>query len=163
MLPGFNLRDGMSIFDWAPFGKKLLDGDRQKKIILDPGIYLDLFIVREPADWGVIFAIRTGPDTFSKWLVTQRKWGGALPSDSRVAGGRVLRNDIPVRMPEEADLFAFCGLPYIEPCERTVELGKKLIAKGPNAQVCPVCHGTATGPRLAGTGGCNTCNGNGVV
>jgi DnaJ-class molecular chaperone len=29
--------------------------------------------------------------------------------------------------------------------------------------ICPACKGTATGPKYPGTGGCNVCNGNGVI
>lgn len=29
--------------------------------------------------------------------------------------------------------------------------------------ICPACKGTATGPKYPGTGGCNICEGNGVI
>ena len=36
-------------------------------------IKVDLFCVLPPAQWGVIYMIRTGPASFSKWLVSFRK------------------------------------------------------------------------------------------
>jgi DNA polymerase/3'-5' exonuclease PolX len=50
---------------------------------------VDLFQVIEPAQWGVIFAIRTGPGDFNHRLVTSRALGGACLLDRKVAGGRV--------------------------------------------------------------------------
>jgi len=50
---------------------------------------VDLFQVVEPAQWGVIYAIRTGPGDFNRLLVTSRRWGGGCPLDRKVAGGRV--------------------------------------------------------------------------
>ena len=50
---------------------------------------VDLFQVVGPAQWGVIYAIRTGPGDFNRLLVTSRRWGGGCPLDRKVAGGRV--------------------------------------------------------------------------
>jgi hypothetical protein len=50
---------------------------------------VDLFQVIEPRQWGVIYAIRTGPGEFNRLLVTSRRWGGGCPLDRKVAGGRV--------------------------------------------------------------------------
>jgi DNA polymerase/3'-5' exonuclease PolX len=52
---------------------------------------VDLFQVVAPAEWGVIYAIRTGPGDFNRLLVTNRRWGGGCPLDQKVAGGRVWR------------------------------------------------------------------------
>ena len=57
-------------------GKK--NGKKFKQFIIPhavSGITLDLFITT-PERWGVIFAIRTGPASFSKRLVTQQVKGG---------------------------------------------------------------------------------------
>ena len=48
-----------------------------------------LFQVVEPRQWGVIYAIRTGPGDFDRLLVTSRRCGGGCPLDRKVAGGRV--------------------------------------------------------------------------
>ena len=50
---------------------------------------VDLFQVVGPAQWGVIYAIRTGPGDLNRLLVTSRRWGGGCPLDRKVAGGRV--------------------------------------------------------------------------
>jgi hypothetical protein len=50
---------------------------------------VDLFQVIEPRQWGVIYAIRTGPGDFNRMLVTSQRWGGGCPLDRKVAGGRV--------------------------------------------------------------------------
>ena len=47
---------------------------------------VDLFQVIEPVQWGVVYAIRTGPGDFNHLLVTNRRFGGACPPDRKVAG-----------------------------------------------------------------------------
>lgn len=96
---------------------------------------LDLFIVTPPAQWGIIFTIRTGPgsvqDNFSRWIVTQKKYGGALPDGYRIKHGAIwLESQLdskgePKRgeisnfpMPEEQDFFNFLELDWIEPKDR---------------------------------------------
>jgi DNA polymerase/3'-5' exonuclease PolX len=98
----------------------LKNGPRYKQIALpEPdGINLDLFLVLQPAQFGVLFAIRTGPAEFSKWLVTPRKDGGTLPSYCCVKDGTVLAGDTIMPMPEESDFFDFLGLVWIEPGQR---------------------------------------------
>jgi DNA polymerase/3'-5' exonuclease PolX len=106
-------------FNWSSIGKLALNGPRQKKIALDEGINLDLFIVLPGLqDWGLIYTIRTGPAEFSHWCVTQRKRGGGLPSDCVVDGGRVWRGGEHVPMPEEIDFLNFLGLGWIDPKDR---------------------------------------------
>ena len=105
-------------YPWSLIGKLVLDGPRQKKIRLYEGIALDLYIVLPPAQWGVIYTIRTGPADFSQWVVTPRKKGGALPSSSKVSEGRVLEYGKPLAMGEEIDFLNYLGLGWIEPEER---------------------------------------------
>ena len=57
------------------------------KALLYRGAAVDLFIVREPAQYGVILAIRTGPADYSHNLVTPAGQGGVLPDHLRVQGG----------------------------------------------------------------------------
>jgi len=109
---------------------------------------VDLFQVVGPAQWGVIYAIRTGPGDFNHLLVTNRRFGGACPLDRKVAGGRVwglsqcapaqARHyagmvaskfaslaegaDLPVSVvptPEEDDFFSALGVPRWSPEQRT--------------------------------------------
>lgn len=80
------------------------------------GVPVDLFIVRPPADWGVIFTIRTGPADWSQRLVTEcQRWF------MRVEGGRLLHHGRHVPCPEEADFLAAIGQPWLDPWDRTAE------------------------------------------
>ncbi len=83
---------------------------------------IDLFIVRPPAEWGVIFALRTGPGDWNTRLVTECQRYGR-----RVQGGRLLVDGLPVACPEETDFFRAIGQPWVEPAERQparVSLGR---------------------------------------
>jgi DNA polymerase/3'-5' exonuclease PolX len=107
---------------------------------------VDLFQVVEPRQWGVIYAIRTGPGDFNKLLVTSQWFGRACPKDREVAGGRVWfidpgREDLArmpatkfarlaeqgeieatmIPTPEEEDFFRVLDVPCWPPHERTVE------------------------------------------
>jgi DNA polymerase/3'-5' exonuclease PolX len=91
-------------------------GDRYKAFDYQ-GVPVDLFIVRPPAQWGVILAIRTGPADFSKRLVTRALEcgmhvdGGALLDDS---GSAVLHPEVVT----EEMVFAALGWNYRPPEER---------------------------------------------
>jgi hypothetical protein len=111
---------------------------------------VDLFQVIEPVQWGVIYAIRTGPGDFNHRMVTSRKFGGACPLGRKVAGGRVwdltaytmiekanvtrmpatkfvklVGRSIPgvpvIPTPEEEGFFAALGVPCWPPQERTFQ------------------------------------------
>jgi DNA polymerase/3'-5' exonuclease PolX len=94
----------------------LLDGPFQKKIQF-AFIDVDLFITT-PEKFGVIFAIRTGSADFSKWLVTTKQKGGALPSNMRVHDGRVWMGQHALVTPEEVDFFKAIGLTWVHPEQR---------------------------------------------
>lgn len=92
------------------------------------GVDLDLFIVKHPAQWGVIFAIRTGPAHYSHWLVTQRSKGGPLPDDAHVRDGAVWCGDDinnPLPMDSEDSFFAFLDIPMPAPQDRIPAWGNK--------------------------------------
>lgn len=108
-------------FDYTQIGHVERGGEKYKKIIHPEGISIDLFIVTPPAQWGVIFMLRTGPAEFSKWMVTQRNRGGALPSDCRVSKGAVWRDGKIIEMPNEMDYFELCGVDCVEPHVRCVK------------------------------------------
>jgi len=85
---------------------------------------LDLFAVLPPAQWGVIFAIRTGSAEFSHWLV-QQGWNRKLPIKFE-DGRMVSRGNFPSGVeywetPEEADVFRMLDIPFVEPENRTME------------------------------------------
>lgn len=95
-------------------------GPRYKQVLFR-GAVVDLFEVLPPAQWGVIYAIRTGPALFGKRLVTKIYDGGFMPAGMRVEGGVLWRAGVPVATPEELDYFREIGLPCWPPEERTVE------------------------------------------
>ncbi len=93
-------------------------GEKYKRLLVGD-IALDLFSVIEPASWGVIMAIRTGPAEFSRKLVTQRCDGGYLPNKYRVRDGALWRfGEERIEVLEERDLFELIELDYIEPEDR---------------------------------------------
>jgi len=124
-----NVADEYSLLDEAigeyllQDGARLLkNGARYKQIALPEGVNLDLFIVLPPAQWGVIFTLRTGPGDFSRWVVTPRKQGGALPSNCRVKNGAVWCGREMVAMPEEEDFLRFLGLSGLAPEARKANI-----------------------------------------
>ncbi len=75
------------------------------------GIPVDLFAVLPPAQWGAIFAIRTGPHDFSRQLVTSCQHRAL-----RCVDGRLVReNGETVETPEERDFLRQCGVEWLEP------------------------------------------------
>lgn len=79
------------------------------------GVKVDLFVVRPPATWGAILAIRTGSALFSRALVTRAAFNGL-----RVADGRVLtKAAVELDTSTEAGFFRAVGVPYVAPESRT--------------------------------------------
>lgn len=103
-------------------GRIIKNGTKYKQIYLeDWQINLDLFIVTPPAQWGVIYAIRTGSREFSKQLVTIKQQGGLLPSNRKIMNGYLCIRDNDqtiIDTPEEKDLFDTIGLEWVEPADR---------------------------------------------
>lgn len=84
--------------------------------VLGSSMTLDLFIVTPPSDWGVQYALRTGPADFSRALVTRirdRLW---RCQDGWVRDDRGER----VPCPTEEDFFRAAQLEYLLPPARTV-------------------------------------------
>lgn len=75
---------------------------------------LDIFIVRPPAEWGAIVAIRTGPAEYSAYLMRRAVEVGLEQAHGHIkdAWGRA------VPTPTEESYFAALKLPWIEPCRR---------------------------------------------
>lgn len=103
-------------------------GDRYKQFTVSPvGIYLDLFIVLPPAQYGNTLAIRTGPAHYSKWLVTSRRQGGAKPSHLDHRSGALWENNRLIPAPTEAAFFAILGIaPPPDPADRHPAWGSVL-------------------------------------
>lgn len=112
-----DLHSALAGFNYASLGKYLKGGEKYVQLELPEGINLDLFIVTPPAEWGVIFTLRTGPDSFSQRCVTPRCKGGYLPSYLKVEKGAVRHaesGDI-IPTPEEGDFFKVLGLQWTAP------------------------------------------------
>ena len=91
---------------------------------------VELFLVHDPAQWGVIFAIRTGPADFNQRLVTSRAQGGAMPVGAAVRDGWLTNMGTKVATREEHDYFSFIGVPYWPPEERTLAKLEAWLARG---------------------------------
>jgi len=78
----------------------------------------ELWICTPPASWGVLYMIRTGPATFSKFMVTQISKGGALPDKYHVDKGTVWKGDKRVEIPDEQAYFKLCDRRWLEPEKR---------------------------------------------
>jgi hypothetical protein len=72
---------------------------------------VDIFSVIEPATWGVILALRTGPGDFNKVLVNHAHTIGR-----KVAGGRVW--DMPIRLAKSwPELISFPSSRFVKLAE----------------------------------------------
>lgn len=93
---------------------KPADGERYKKrVAARSGLQIDLFLVLPPAEWGPIFAIRTGPADYSAAAVSELRRRGM-----RCEGGTIWRGNELLPCPEESDFFAAVGWPLRPPRER---------------------------------------------
>ncbi len=92
------------------------NGERHKRLTYR-GFGVDLFCVLPPAQWAVIFAIRTGPAAFSQRLVTRRNLGGLLPEWAVVKDGAVYHRRTGELLPtaDEDDLFKLVRIHYLAP------------------------------------------------
>lgn len=93
-------------------------GERYKRLTYR-GFGLDLFSCLEPAQFGVLFVIRTGPADFSHRLVTPRLMGGWLPTGMHVKDGAIHDQGVILQTPTEAEVFAIIGAPFLPPEKRT--------------------------------------------
>lgn len=78
------------------------------------GCPVDLFVVRPPAQWGAIMAIRTGPADYSRMLVTKCREQGLVCKDGRLMNGA--GETVPT--PTEEAFFEACGVAYVRPERR---------------------------------------------
>ena len=90
------------------------DGNKFKKIWLltrngKDLIAIDLWLVIPPDQWGTKLLIRTGPESFSKWLVTVRKPQGYKFKNNQLFDP----NDDLIPTPTEDSVFKALDLPFI--------------------------------------------------
>jgi DNA polymerase/3'-5' exonuclease PolX len=112
------------------------------------GIQVDIFAVLPPAEFGVIYTIRTGSAEFSHWIVTE-----ALRKGMKVDGGqlfRIHRDEQPWRFehipcPEEQDFFKALEIPWVDPSQREQGLFPALTIVGlaPGARLPTTSTSTA--------------------
>jgi DNA polymerase/3'-5' exonuclease PolX len=83
------------------------------------GLAVDIQSVTDPDTLGAWLLIRTGPASFNKALVTERRQGGLLPSGFKFRDGfKLYRWDERVPTPDERSVFDALGISYLEPWER---------------------------------------------
>ena len=94
----------------APWGDRYYRGLAPVAEGTEAGV--DLFVVLPPAEWGVVYAIRTGSREFSQAAVTRlHRWG--LKSEQ----GRILKVETGETLPcpNESMFFRYARLPWIDP------------------------------------------------
>lgn len=97
----------------APWGERYYRGSAS--IARDAELGVDLFVVLPPADFGVIYFIRTGSAQFSQAVVTRlHQWG----LESREGQVRFRDRDEILRCPEESLMFRYARLPWLPPERR---------------------------------------------
>jgi DNA polymerase/3'-5' exonuclease PolX len=90
------------------------DGDRYKKLVDSrTGVPIDLFLVRPPAQWGVIFMLRTGSSEWNQKFIKRLDDLGL-----RMREGRILDKKGVLDTPEEEDVFAAAKVKWKDPTGR---------------------------------------------
>ena len=99
-------------------------GERYAKLVdVASGLQLDLFMVLPPAQWGVLFLIRTGSANYSNWFVKAVRDRGFHVADGALHRGGLgctLSSCEIVETPEERDVYAVTGIPFTPPHLRTI-------------------------------------------
>jgi DNA polymerase/3'-5' exonuclease PolX len=106
---------GLSIVKLDEWGPKY----RKFTLLEHQDVPVDLFIVT-PEQWGYTLAIRTGPASLSKKLVTYRTKRGYLPGHLTVKNSQLWTENGPVPTPEEEHFFQALELPWLDPERRSV-------------------------------------------
>lgn len=98
-------------------------GQRYSRLLhVGSGLQVDLFAVLPPAQWGVIFLIRTGPADYSQRVVTLARKRGYHVSAGAVHRGGLGCGSSPcevIATPDEYDVLRLFGLPPLMPEQRT--------------------------------------------
>lgn len=106
-------------------------GDRYIRVHLTKtDQHADIFIVWPPAQWGSIYAIRTGPASLGRYVVTRCRENGIAHTKGHaveIETGRVIPT------PTEEDFFGLAGVDCVAP-ERRDTLAKQLLARGTSAE-----------------------------
>lgn len=101
----------------APWGERYYRGLAPIADGLELGV--DLFVVLPPAEWGVVYLIRTGSAEFSQAVVTRlHNWG--LKSER----GHIVKSSTGEVLPcaTESTFFRYARLPFMSPEQRDTSL-----------------------------------------
>jgi DNA polymerase/3'-5' exonuclease PolX len=118
---GVALYNHLKRIDWISLrkgenGRPKAEGERYQALVdTCTGVPIDLFIVRPPAEWGFIMALRTGPAEFSASLMQAARRRGLRCEDGhlmRISTGEVLSTR------DERAFFAALNLAWVEPEDR---------------------------------------------
>lgn len=100
-------------------------GRYEKLRHVESGLQVDAFVVRPPAQWGLIMLLRTGPARFSQEFVTEVRRRGMHVARGAVHDGP--GHDDPnrcrcevIETPDEADVFRVTGIADVPPAFRNV-------------------------------------------
>jgi DNA polymerase/3'-5' exonuclease PolX len=110
-------KDGVSVK--APWGPRYWKATYE----YEPGrhVQLDLFVVSPPAEWGVIYLIRTGGDWFSQKMVDRLHRYGLKSQDGRIVHTGREGTQGYVACPTEERFFELAHMPFVPPERRTVD------------------------------------------
>jgi hypothetical protein len=97
---------------------------------------VELFCVRQGANWTVSQWFRTGPMGFVDLLNRPVEYGGLLPVGMEFKGTNLCDRGEIVPIASEEELFERLRVPWVEPRDRTDELAKSWQARG--------AHGVST-------------------
>lgn len=82
------------------------------------GEKIDFFVVLPPADFGVIYTIRTGSRDFNIGFMTKIKRNNRKVAQGQLWDTSNSEEDLKIDCPEEEDFFKFAKLRYVEPRKR---------------------------------------------
>lgn len=94
-------------------------GERYKAALFE-GVPIDLFSVVPPAQFGVIYLIRTGSADFTRRFVTPVEKGGWMPAGMYCREGQLWKDGEPLHTPTEESVFEAVGRAWIPPSKREV-------------------------------------------
>ncbi len=81
-------------------------------------VSVDLFVAQQ-GNYGNILALRTGDAAFSRALVTERRYGGLMPSYLKQRDGFLWYGGERLNCPDELTYFTYMDMGWIDPPERT--------------------------------------------
>lgn len=100
------------------FTKYEKNGSRYKQIWIHDKIKLDLFIVFPPAQYGVIYLIRTGSANYSKQFMLDLKLEGKFKIENGALYQITNKKPLLIVTPTEKDVYLALGKEWIPPQKR---------------------------------------------